>query len=131
MGDNTASMIQMLSSPDFIENPYPAFARIRQQEPICFLQPFNAWLLTRFEDVQTAFTDDRFQFQYEQNQINRLGPRAIEQDYFKIGREFLVVTDPPKHTPLKRIFSQQFTPKRTEERRVGQEGVRTGRYRRT
>src|SRR3546814_20752689 len=61
MGDNTASMIQMLSSPDFIENPYPAFARIRQQEPICFLQPFNAWLLPRFEDVQTAFTDDRFQ----------------------------------------------------------------------
>src|SRR3546814_8529486 len=79
MGDNTASMIQMLSSPDFIENPYPAFARIRQQEPICFLQPFNAWLLTRFEDVQTAFTDDRFQFQYEQNQINRLGTRALEQ----------------------------------------------------
>src|SRR3546814_1746976 len=37
---------------------------------------------------------------------------AIEQDYFKIGREFLVVTDPPKHTQLKRIFSQPFTPKR-------------------
>src|SRR3546814_6795087 len=56
-------------------------------------------LLTRFEDVQTAFTDDRFQFQYEQNQINRLGPRAIEQDY------------------------------RSEERRVGKECVSTCRSR--
>ncbi|NGY04357.1 cytochrome P450 [Solimonas terrae] len=112
---NTASIIEMLSSPEFIENPYPAFAQIRQQEPVCFLEPFNAWLLTRFEDVQTAFTDDRFLFQYEKNQINRLGPRAVEQDYFRIGREFLVVTDPPRHTQLKRIFSQPFTPRRVAE----------------
>src|SRR3546814_14914345 len=37
---------------------------------------------------------------------------SSDLDYFKIGREFLVVTDPPKHTQLKRIFSQPFTPKR-------------------
>ena len=115
MADDTAAMIQMLSSPDFIENPYPAFAQIRERDPVCFLEPFNAWLLTRFDDVRTAFSDDRFLFQYEKNQINRMGPRAVEQDYFKIGREFLVVTDPPKHTQLKRIFSQPFTPKRVSE----------------
>ena len=109
------SIVRLLASPDFIENPYPAFAQIRKEEPVCFLAPFNAWLLTRFEDVRTAFTDDRFLFQYEQNQVNRLGPRALEQDYFRIGREFLVVTDPPKHTQLKRIFSRPFTPVRVAE----------------
>lgn len=109
------SIVRLLGSPDFIENPYPAFAQIRREEPVCFLAPFNAWLLTRFEDVRTAFTDDRFLFQYEQNQVNRLGLRALEQDYFRIGREFLVVTDPPKHTQLKRIFSRPFTPVRVAE----------------
>lgn len=109
------AIVRLLGSPDFIENPYPAFAQIRKEDPVCFLAPFNAWLLTRFEDVRTAFTDDRFLFQYEQNQVNRLGPRALEQDYFRIGREFLVVTDPPKHTQLKRIFSRPFTPVRVAE----------------
>jgi cytochrome P450 len=115
MAGGNDPVLALLSSPAFIDNPYPAFAQIRESEPVCFVAPFNAWLLTRFEDVRTAFTDDRFVFQYERNQINRLGARAVEQDYFKVGQEFLVVTDPPKHTQLKRIFSAPFTPARVAQ----------------
>lgn len=112
---DTNEVLQGLTAPSFIDDPYPAFARLRREAPVLFLEPFNAWLLTRFADVRTAFTDDRFQFQYERNQVNRMGERAREQDYFKVGREFLVVNDPPGHTRLKRIFRAPFTPRRVKE----------------
>jgi cytochrome P450 len=34
------------------ENPYPFYTRVRQEEPIAFCPDLNAWLVTRYEDIQ-------------------------------------------------------------------------------
>lgn len=104
--------VESLLSPAFIEDPYPTFRAIRETDPVCFLAPFNAWIVTRFADVRTAFTDDRFCVRYEQHQVNRMGPQAVGQAYVEVGREFLVLNDPPSHTRLKKIFREPFTAKR-------------------
>ena len=111
----TPSELEVLSSPEFLENPYPFYGALRAAEPVHFVEPFNAWILTRFADVKTAFSDDRFRVVYDQYQINRVGPEAVDHDYFKVGKEFLVCNDPPVHTKLKRIFRHPFTPRRVAE----------------
>jgi len=122
------SELQILSSPEFLENPYPMYAQLRAQDPVHFVEPFNAWLLTRFADVKSAFSDDRFRVVYDQYQINRVGPGVVEHDYFKVGSEFLVCNDPPLHTKLRRIFRAPFTAKRVQEllevlRRLANESI--------
>jgi cytochrome P450 len=39
------------------ENPYPVFARLREQEPISWLPALNMWYVTRYEDVRAVILD--------------------------------------------------------------------------
>src|SRR5439155_8350798 len=34
------------------ENPYPFYKRARQEEPITFCPELNAWIVTRYKDIQ-------------------------------------------------------------------------------
>jgi cytochrome P450 len=36
----------------FAENPYPFYARARREEPITFSPDLNAWIVTRYKDIQ-------------------------------------------------------------------------------
>lgn len=52
------------------DDPYPAFARLREGEPISWIAALNMWYLTRYEDVRAAILDpDRFTTSFEQSTI--------------------------------------------------------------
>jgi len=38
-------------SPEFIANPYPTYARLREQAPVYQLEP-GVWLITRYHDIE-------------------------------------------------------------------------------
>lgn len=99
-----------LLAPETIEDPYPVYAQLREHDPVHFFERLNLWILTRFEDVHNAFRDDRFTVDYETYQVNRMGPGAVHEPYYRVGREMLVVKDPPDHTRLRRIFRAALTP---------------------
>ena len=46
-------------APDFLEDPYPLYARLRADEPVHLSPTGDVWL-TRYADVQMALTDRRF-----------------------------------------------------------------------
>ncbi len=51
-----------LASPRFKADPYPFFARLREEAPVCRVAlPGGqaAWLITRYEDVAEALKDER------------------------------------------------------------------------
>lgn len=99
-----------LIAPETIEDPYPAYAALREADPVHFFAGLNLWILTRFEDVHDAFKDDRFTVDYETYQVNRMGPGAVDEPYYKVAKEMLVIKDPPDHTRLRRIFRAALTP---------------------
>jgi cytochrome P450 len=39
---------------EHLQNPYPFYARARQEQPIFFSQAIKAWVVTRYEDVREA-----------------------------------------------------------------------------
>lgn len=38
-------------------NPYPAFARLREREPISWIPALNMWYIVGYENVRTALLD--------------------------------------------------------------------------
>ena len=46
-----------LSSHEAIKNPYPIYNRLREQFPVCKLEPENVWVISRYEDVSQGLRD--------------------------------------------------------------------------
>src|SRR5438132_11584003 len=44
--------------PGFAENPYPTYARLREEDPV-HQSPFGAWVLSRYDDVEALLRDRR------------------------------------------------------------------------
>jgi pimeloyl-[acyl-carrier protein] synthase len=106
--------------PEFHQNPYPTYEYLRREDPIhrSFL---NAWVITRYADVEAILKDARFQ-------VDDLPQRLIQKShYLKQGNldplaqtihKWLFFLEPPDHNRLRGLVSKAFSP-------VTIEGMRT------
>ncbi|MCC7361714.1 MAG: cytochrome P450 [Anaerolineales bacterium] len=105
-----------LISDEFQHNPYPLMARLQDEAPVYWSESIGAWIVTRYDDVQTTFKVTR-QFSNE----GRLGKAvdylpaaerarfgAFEQHY---ATKSLIHSDPPDHTRLRGLVTKAFTPR--------------------
>jgi cytochrome P450 len=104
-----------LLAPDVNEDPYPAFAALREHDPIHWSERHRAWLITRFDDCSAALSN------YKQISSNRVAPlldvmseerRAQAGPVYEILTGWMVVTDPPEHRRLRKLASGAFNPRR-------------------
>ncbi|GCE15789.1 cytochrome P450 family protein [Tengunoibacter tsumagoiensis] len=106
-----------LTSPLFKANPYPTFARLRVNDPIHQLPSSNgqnAWLFTRYQDVEALLRDERF-VKDKQNVFppqERVRPPASAADLMTMG---MIDFDPPDHTRLRSLVNISFTPRLVEQ----------------
>ena len=47
-------------SPEFLADPYPQYRRMRDEYPLYFHGPTQAWILSRYDDVRAALHDPVF-----------------------------------------------------------------------
>lgn len=64
---------------EFIRDPYPSYAQMREHHPLYFHPGAQAWILSRYEDVHTALTDPRFTTESYASQTEPLLGRTIIQ----------------------------------------------------
>ena len=82
--------------PAFLADPYPAYARLRDEDPVHRVSD-GTWLLSRYDDVTRVLRDhDRF----SSSPMNMGAP----------GFKFLIGADPPDHTQLRRLVNKPFHP---------------------
>ncbi|WP_229402246.1 cytochrome P450 family protein [Micromonospora okii] len=98
---------------EFAADPYPTFARLRAETPVCPVSSprFDSYLITRFDDAREALTDSRLSkdlYGPGQHYLRIFGPNSEG-----LNRNMLN-SDPPEHTRLRRIVSQAFAPRRVE-----------------
>lgn len=86
-----------------IRDPYPWYARLREEAPLHHVASRNYWVLTRYADVREAFRDHET---FSSAHGNSPEPG------FQPG---LIASDPPKHTRLRRIVQAVFTRRAIEE----------------
>jgi hypothetical protein len=97
-------------SHDLHKDPYSVYKRLRDEHPLYRIDSRNCWVLSRFEDViDAALNWQRF--------ISGKGVLLDRADLTGDagGLPMLVMTDPPRHTTLRRIVSRAFTPRRVAE----------------
>ena len=105
----------------FKEDPYPVFARLRAEAPVCRVHvpgKLATWLVTRYDDVVALLKDERFIKDWraaltpEQAARQPWIPRAIRP----LERNMLD-QDPPDHTRLRALVHKAFTPRLVENLR--------------
>jgi cytochrome P450 len=117
-----AALDELLESPGFVTDPYPIFARLREESPVHWVERWGCWLLTRAEDIETTIRDTR-RFS-SANRVTRViermsgwetGAFAALHENFAVG---MAQTDPPDHTRVRGLVSSAFTPRRVENLRA-------------
>lgn len=93
-------------SPDFIADPYPAYARLRAAAALHYDSDLGAFLALRHADVVTILTDPRFVKQPLDG-----GPPPL-----RVMANMLDM-DPPDHTRLRALVNRAFTPSVVERLR--------------
>jgi len=103
----------------FIDDPYPAYAWLREHSPVHRTRLPNgveAYLVTRHEDVKAVLADPRLSKNAAASfpgwQPGRTGIPGEHR--FGIAAHLLNL-DPPDHTRLRRLVSKAFTPRRIAE----------------
>jgi cytochrome P450 len=117
---NIVQQVNILS-PEFKANPFPLLARLRAEQPLCRItlpDKTPVWLVTRYEDVKTLLTDERF----AKSRYNALTPEQLRKQpwvppMFRPLESTMVDLDPPDHTRLRQFVYKAFTPRLIEQMR--------------
>lgn len=104
------------TDPDFLRNPYPTYQRLRDEAPFYWFDGWNAYVITRYEDINTLLRDKRLGRVME-NTTSAQPPHISNHDWqFEMTRVgSLLEIEPPDHTRIKEVFRQTFTPRRVRE----------------
>lgn len=100
-------------APPLLEDPYPFFARLRQEAPVFFSPMFHLYIVSRHHDVMAVLRDPaRFTSTQVLSPPN-LPPEVqeiLKRDYDAIYP--LLASDPPAHTRVRALVSRAFLPQR-------------------
>jgi cytochrome P450 len=98
-----------LFGPEMRADPYPLYQRLRSVDPVHWSEPFNAWIVTGYDEVVAGLNDlrlssDRSALLQEMARSKELEP------FFSFLAQRMIFNDPPKHTRLRGLVSKAFTP---------------------
>ena len=90
-------------------NPWPTYARLRDEAPIYYNERYDFWALSRYSDVEPALSNWKT-FSNSRSDILEL----IKSD-FDMPAGVMMFQDPPMHTMLRGLMARVFTPRRMAE----------------
>ncbi|WP_370690276.1 cytochrome P450 [Hydrogenophaga sp.] len=101
---------------DFLANPYPVYAALRETEPIR-LMPDGSYFLTRYADLVTVYRDAQT---FSSDKHVEFGPKYGESSpLFEHHTTSLVFNDPPLHTRVRRLIMGALTRRAIAEMEPG------------
>jgi cytochrome P450 len=92
--------------PEAMADPWPIYARLREQAPVYYIERFDAWALSRFEDLWHAAADN------ETFTAERGTSTAHLLTRVQPVTPMLGMMDPPAHTRLRARVRRFFLPGR-------------------
>jgi cytochrome P450 len=110
-----------LSSPRFKADPFPFYARLRNESPVHPVMlpgKQRAWLITRYDDVVAALRDERL----AKDRLNAMSAEQKKKQpwmppMFRPLTRNMLDLDPPDHTRLRALVQKAFTPRLIEDLR--------------
>ncbi|MET9365427.1 cytochrome P450 [Streptomyces sp. NPDC006632] len=104
--------------PDFVANPYPAYAELRAMGRVLHYAPTGQWLVPHHADVSALLRDRRlgrnYQHLFTHEEFGRTPPPAAHEPFHTLNDHGMLDLEPPDHTRIRRLVSQAFTPRTVE-----------------
>ena len=101
-------------------NPYPFYEKLRKEDPVHWDEELGLWVLTRYADIDSLYTDERFsRAQGLMRGFDRLSAseKQIAAPVYHSFSKTVFYADPPYHTHLRGLMNHAFTPRRVERLR--------------
>ena len=109
------------TAPDFLADPYPVLAALREATPVLRHEELDRWFVTRHADVRACLRDRRLGRNYRhvgtdaEFRAEPLDPRW--QAFWDVERWSLLWLEPPDHTRIRKLVASAFTPRSVEAMR--------------
>src|SRR5262245_3154576 len=100
--------------PEFRQNPYPTYDRLRTEDPVHQSMLPGTWVLSRYADVAMVLRDSRFG---RANAETFWRERVGDGPAHSILTKWMLFRDPPDHTRLRTLVNKAFTPRAIENLR--------------
>jgi cytochrome P450 len=102
--------------PSYMRDPYAAYRRLRDDEPVHRSTVLQAWVVTGYEECREVLREPA---RYSSDPALARGPLAEQLQRRRrespLGETATVLnSDPPAHTRLRALVSRAFTPRRVE-----------------
>ncbi len=99
---------EAITLEDLERDPYPIYARLRDEEPVSWVPAVQLWLVTRYDDVRTVCLEpERFTADTDPSTLNRT-----------MGRNMLG-SEGPDQRRIRGVVEPPFRPRDVEERTQG------------
>jgi len=124
---DAGSLDDVLADARILTDPYPAYRRLRAEDPVHWAEPWQAWVVSSYADV-SAVLRDGVTWSTSRGAQGRMGwtldhlePAQRDElrgivDHYAVG---LLTSDPPDHTRIKNVVKHQFAPSSIAARRDG------------
>ncbi len=96
-------------NPEVIADPYPFYARLRDEHPVHYNERMDFYVLSRYDDIFRALRKPQIF-----SSAKGLTPAKDEISQLGIPPTFIMM-DPPDHTRLRRLITKAFTPDTVKE----------------
>jgi cytochrome P450 len=98
-----------------LENPYPFYARARQEEPIFFSPEMNAWVVTKYDDAMTILSQP--EIFSSKDTLRAAGPQWSPAVFAELAKGLprapgTIERDGKEHARLRSVVAKAFAPKR-------------------
>lgn len=94
---------------EYFENPAAVLARVRDEDPVHLLPGFNAWIITRWDDVRRLFTDPNVTNDRRAYEHYSAPPEGSVARWIAENSPF--AAPPDQHARMRRLVSAALTPR--------------------
>jgi cytochrome P450 len=94
-------------NPDTLEDPYPHYAKWREEQPIWWADDVQGWVISRYDDVRAVLKD-----------AASFSSKSMGEGDDQTVALPLLTDDPPRHTQLRAIVNKAFTTRALKEMEI-------------
>lgn len=98
-----------LDDPAFVADPYPRYRALRSERPVWFDERWDMWILTRYQDVKSSFTDRRMTAGHVDMIAGQITSHGIGvervQDYLKVLGDMITFADRGDHARVRGMMA--------------------------
>jgi cytochrome P450 len=98
---SVTALAQAVTVEDLETDPYPIYARLRRDAPVCYIPAVGLWFVTRYDDVELAASrPDLFTAELDDSPVDRT-----------FGSPTIITVDGERHLDLRRGLDSKYRPK--------------------